>query len=495
VPQAPAPSFLTETWGWIVFASELGALCLTPRILLGGKPPGSTFAWLLGVWLMPVFGPLLFLLIGRDRLSRGLPRRKRRSDAQTRSELDRAVRAVHAVPADDPGARRVTLPEPWAQLARVATQLTDASLTAGNRVDLLSSAAAMYERLLDDIASAKRQIHLEFYIWRDDATGSRFVEALCRRASAGVEVRLLLDAVGSLEVTAETRARLAAAGAAVGFFHPVNPLRRRFNVNLRNHRKIAVLDGTIAYTGGINVGDEYLGLSDEVGPWRDTAVRLVGPATAELQRIFCEDWYFTTDELVAGEPAFPELPRVEGGAPVQVVASGPDEDFGYIHRTYFCAVGLARRSILITTPYFVPDAPMQLALETAALRGVDVQLIVPRHSDNPVVDAAARSYVRQLAEAGVRIHFYERGFIHAKTIVVDGQVAAVGSANMDVRSFRLNFEAGVLVYDDALARELVEAFERDLLACSELRAGDRAADAGVARQSLDALARLLSPVL
>jgi cardiolipin synthase len=274
----------------------------------------------------------------------------------------------------------------------------------------------------------------------------------------------------------------------------VNPLKRRFNVNFRNHRKIAVIDGCIAYTGGANIGDEHLGGDAAIGPWRDLTVRMRGPAVRWLQRTFAEDWFFTTGELLSRRDDFPSSTAPVGGAQVQVAQSGPDEDLGNLHRIFFSAVNMARRSVWITTPYFIPDESVQLALETAVLGGVDVRIIVPGRSDSLFVDAAARWYLASLIMVGARVFRYEQGFVHAKTMVVDGMFSSVGSANMDIRSFRLNFEAGVLIYDSHFAAELVARFEEDIANSREVTRAELEQRGATAR-TLEALARLASPLL
>ncbi|MFC1708301.1 cardiolipin synthase [Planctomycetota bacterium] len=477
------------TWAWLVFLAALIAIPLTPVITLSGKSPAATLAWLFCVWAMPGLGPLLYVLVGRGRLHRGLARKRRRALTRVREPLDHSVRSSQVL-----SHGTLPLPKRFRQLARMASRMSETRLTSGNRVELLSSAPATYDRMLADIAGAERQVHLEYYIWREDSTGRRFIDAVVERAHAGVEVRLLLDAVGAYQVTSATIERVRAAGGRVAFFHPVNPLKRRFNLNFRNHRKLAVIDGRIAYTGGINVGNEYLGRDGDLGPWRDMAVRVDGPAVRWLQRTFAEDWFFVTGELLSRERDFPARPESAGRAQVQVVQSGPDEDLGNLHRIFFSAITMARRSVWITTPYFIPDDSVQLALETAVLGGVDVRIVVPGRSDSFLVDAAARWYLASLIMAGARVFRYERGYVHAKTMVVDGIFSSVGSANMDIRSFRLNFEAGVLIYDTDFARELIARFEEDIAHSREVTRAELRQRGTIAR-TLEALARLASPLL
>ncbi|MHC4393176.1 MAG: phospholipase D-like domain-containing protein, partial [Planctomycetota bacterium] len=389
------------TAGWAVEgASLLAALYLTPRILLAGKTPAATWSWFLWVWLVPVFGPFFFLMFGRSRMHRGLPRKKRTSDRASREVTPRNALTDEVTPD--------RFPLELQQLASVAQQVCEDPPFEHNRVTLLNSGLTKFDQLAQDLRGAKRRVFVEYYIWRVDLVGRMVADALIDCAQRGVEVKLLLDAVGSYGVTDTEVARLERAGVKVAFFHPVNPLKRRFNLNLRNHRKIVTIDSWVGYVGGINVGDEYLGTElpefakrhpdassvasvEEPTPWRDAAVRIEGTATASLERIFAEDWYFSTEELIertppgdyeetsddptdataaaAGNDALADPGQTPSGhAVVQVIASGPDEDFEKIHHVFFAAVNLARSRIWITTPYLVPDRSLLLAIEVAQLR-------------------------------------------------------------------------------------------------------------------------------
>jgi cardiolipin synthase len=233
-------------------------------------------------------------------------------------------------------------------------------------------------------------------------------------------------------------------------------------VNLRNHRKIVVVDGKMAFSGGVNIGDEYRGRMPGIGVWRDTHFRMEGPAALALQRVFFQDWFFATGEGVDPTPFFPANASPPGDATVAIVPSGPDTRTEAIHRLFFAAIAGARERVYITTPYFVPDAPMVVALQVAAMRGVDVKLILPSRSNHRVTFHAGRSFYAELLEAGVHIYEYQPGMIHAKTMVVDGRIVFLGSANMDMRSFRLNFEVHALIHDAPTASELEECFSEDL---------------------------------
>jgi len=321
------------------------------------------------------------------------------------------------------------------------------------------------------------------------------MEALAEKAKEGVEVRLLYDDIGSAELRKDFFKPLTEAGGMVFPYRPVYFSRMRsFYANFRNHRKILVVDGREGYTGGINIGDEYLGKDPSVGFWRDTNIRLTGPSASHLQLVFAEDWYYVTKELLGPDYVYrTEAAAVEGGI-VQIVPSGPDRAREQIAQVYFTAITSAKNTLYITTPYFVPDEAVQVALIAAALRGVDVRLLVPRSSDTMTVTYASRSYYRELLNAGCRIYEYQNGFIHAKTMSVDGELGIVGTANMDVRSFKLNFEVCAVCYDDEVAQVLDRHFMEDIQDAEQVRLSTFSKRPRVDK-FIENTARLFSPLL
>ncbi|MBE7559764.1 cardiolipin synthase [bacterium] len=330
------------------------------------------------------------------------------------------------------------------------------------------------------------------YILASDATGQEFAEVLCRKAREGVRVRLLLDGVGCLRLSSALVRRLREAGVRVEFFLPIRKWNRFWNFNLRNHRKIIVVDGRTGFCGGLNLADEYRGRSRVYGPWQDAHMQVDGPAATQLQWVFAEDWYFACGEELGSE-YFPEQGSV-GEDVVQVVASGPDRDVEIMYEFFFTAITTARESVWIITPYFVPDRAMLLALMTAARRGVDVTLLVPERCDHRVVQWAGRYYYEDVLAAGVKIFEYPDGTLHAKVMLVDGAWATVGSANMDIRSFRLNFEVNLIVFGRDIAERVAAAFARDLKISRPvvLEAFRRR---GRRRRLLENVFRLVSPML
>ncbi|HJL17841.1 MAG TPA: cardiolipin synthase [Sandaracinaceae bacterium LLY-WYZ-13_1] len=480
-----------ENWiqlDWSTGLSAAGTLIgfvslgFIPLVLLRKKDPAATFAWILVLVFVPVLGIFLFWFLGRERVQRPVRRRveegapltgriQQRMSGQFDAKL--LARSMEDQPVEQRG------------MVRLASTLGKMEIVAGNDVRVLVGAEATYDALVEAIDAARDHVHLQFYIFRADDSGGRVLEAMIRAAERGVRVRLLYDGFGSLGLRRRLRRFLRAGGYARPFF-PLSLLRRAYTVKLRNHRKLAVIDGEVGFAGGINVGDMFLG-------WRDVQVRIEGPAVGELQGIFAADWFLATRYDLTAPAFFPVLePR--GDSVVQVLQSGPDERLEAIHRLYFAAIASAQEHLLIATPYFVPDQAMSVALQTAALRGVEVRLIVPRHSNHRVTFHAGRSFYDELLRAGVHVHEYVEGMFHTKAMVVDGRLATVGSFNLDVRSFRLNFEMVLVLYDEGSVRELARLLEEDL-AHTELVSLERWRERSLLTRMKEGYARLMSPLL
>ena len=483
IPWSTLATILTTIGGYVL------AFVLIPRIVMDRREAGATLAWILVIAFLPYVGAGLFFLIGRTRVWRRRRKRVRAHSVFLRG-LDGLPRTAAAC---DASATLPELPGAAGEIARVGVCLGGSPVLPGNRVEVLIDGERTYDLMVEAIRSARHHVHMMSYIFRDDPAGVRFRDALIERARAGVAVRLLVDGVGSHGLSRRFMRPLLEAGGRFARFMPVLPLRPHWRPTLRNHRKILVVDGRVGFTGGLNIGDEYRGRKKKFAPWRDTHMRLEGTAALRLQEIFIEDWLFATDEDVLEAAYFPEQPE-QAGDLVQVLESGPDQDHGTIHAVLFTAISQARRSVYITTPYFVPDLAVLMALMTAVWRGVDVRILVPGKSDLPLVRLAGRSYYRELLAAGVRIYEHRPGMLHAKTMVVDGAWSTIGSSNMDIRSFRLNFEANVLMFGETAGRRMEEIFLDDIGRAQlvELEALRRKP---VRARFLEAVARVLSPAL
>jgi cardiolipin synthase len=434
---------------------ELISLGFIPAVLARRKEPAATFAWIVTLVTLPALGVVLFWYLGRDRVRRPLRARAQVNRALRQRTLDR-LRPVDGVVQETrertlEGGLFADAPEPLRGVMRLAMRTGRAEPVAGNEVEALVGAPRTWAAIASAIDAAQRSVHLEYYAFRIGAAASPVFEALVRAARRGVAVRLLYDAFGSAGLRRRLRPLHEAGGRSAPFF-PLDPIRRGATINLRNHRKLVTVDGRVGFAGGINVGDEF-------AAWRDVHLRIAGPAVRQLEAIFVEDWFFATREDLL-DTSLGEVPPA-GPSSIQIVQSGPDETLEAIQRLYFAAIAAARERVWITTPYFVPDRAVLVALETAALRGVDVKLLVPERSNWWLATDAGRSFYDGLLGAGVEIHEYLPGMLHTKAMVVDGHFGTVGSANLDVRSFRLNFELLVVLYDPRLVAELEALFRAD----------------------------------
>lgn len=457
----------------------LHSLVLAFAIVMERRSPTASLAWIITLILLPGLGVLLYWLLGRRKFKR-VARWRDRAHARLSIRLP-------APPADEEPNRQKR------KLQRLVEKVTGNLPTRGNSIQLLRNASRAYPEMLQTIAEARHHVHLEMYIFRTDETGQQFIEALGAAARRGVEVRLLLDSVGCMGADPARLRQLEKAGARVELFAPLRlrPLTQR--LNFRNHRKILVVDGICSFIGGLNIGDEYLGLDPTLGNWRDTNLKLCGRASNYVQQVFLEDWCYVTDEVLAGDAYF-NTAEEYGEATVQILPSGPDLEWGALHQAFFRAIAGADQRVCITSPYFVPDRTMLDAITTSALAGIDVRLVVPSRSDLPLVAAAGRTYFPELLEAGVRIFEYQAGFIHAKTVIIDDWAALLGSANMDIRSFQLNFEINAIVYDREFVLATEEVFEMDLAHSREVTL-EECRRRPIPTRFIEGLARLMSPLM
>ena len=477
-------SVLELWWAWAVVFEIVWVMVLSVYVLLEGRSPQATIAWILALSFLPLVGLPVYYLIGPRRFDR---RKRRRLRAQAAVKKAWSLPETQGVGHDSTDARR--------HLMRMCeTAAGSSARPRTGRVALFTDGAAAYSAVKEAIANAQHHVHLEYYIWEPDETGTGLRDLLTERAKAGVEVRLLVDGFGSSNASDRFFRPLREAGAFVERFNALARWRPRMT-NFRTHRKIIVCDGRVGFVGGMNVSNVHTSEHSGADAWRDTHMRLEGRAVRGLQMVFCEDWHYATGSSPAGKPYLLDKGDLEEASHiVQVVASGPDENMDAIHKLFFSAMAGAHRRVLATSPYFVPDPPIVNALVTASLRGADVRVLVPSGGDIPLVAAAARSYYEDLLETGVRIFEYGPPVLHSKTLVVDDDLAVVGTANIDNRSFRLNFEVVAAIYDGDTCRELADAFEHDLQNAREVTL--EALDAEPFRRRLfSAMARLLSPIL
>lgn len=412
------------------------AVAVTVHVLLYKRNVGAAVSWIGIAWLSPFLGGLLYATMGINRVKRRAQRLRRH-----RLPLAPIQEGLAQSAADDP----------LSPLEFAIGRLTGLHCTPGNKVDILRSGDEAYPQMLEAIGAAQKSVGLASYIFRDDAAGKEFHDALIQAQRRGVEVRVLIDGVGGGYFWSGTYNALRHAGVPVArFLHSYLPWRMPF-VNLRNHRKLLVIDGRLAFTGGINIGIENLIARAPRHPVRDAHFRVEGPVVEQLTDTFADDWLFTTGEKLLTERWFPALQAV-GPVVARAVTSGPDEDMEQIEFVALHAISCAQRSIRVVTPYFLPPDPLSMALGLAALRGVAVDIVLPENSNHAVLDWARRVPLRPLIEAGCRIWLTPAPFDHSKLMVIDGSWSLIGSANWDTRSFRLNFELNVELHDAAFAR-------------------------------------------
>jgi len=372
-------------------------------------------------------------------------------------------------------------------------------LWPNNKVDVLINGERKFPRVLEDLRNAQRHIHLEYYIFADDTIGRQIEDILIEKAQQGVSVRFIYDDFGSHALGKRMAHHLREHGVEVSPFYKIKFYAFANRINYRNHRKIIVIDGRISYVGGINVSDYYINktTSPDALYWRDTSIRIEGPATVSLQNIFLNDWNFCSGaNLVPNKEFFPlkELEQEIGTKVMQIVHSGPDSDRASIMNSLVQIIASSQEELLITNPYFIPDSSIVRILKIAALRGVKIKLLVPDISDSKLVNAAAESNYQELLDLGIEIHRYTKGFVHAKTLVADRRLSVVGTANLDYRSFDLNFEVNGIVYDRELASELARQFEQDLREARKMTLKEWQ-DRGFFKILKERAARLFSPLL
>lgn len=472
-------------WGSLTLLGYLLTLLLVPWVFLQRKKqPVATLAWIMAIVDLPYVGGLLFLIFGINRVARRVAH-KQSSNLQIGRQIP-GLSQYQLIPGEgmNPQTQR---------LMRLAAHTTTTRPCFGNRIEIVVDTHRTLGLIEQAILNAKHSVHLEYYIWRPDRTGRRLRDLLIRKAQEGVAVRLLYDGIGSMYIGRKFLKLMRDAGIEVASFLPGSTLRERWSINLRNHRKIVIVDGQIGFTGGMNIGDEYLGRNAAIGYWRDTNLRLAGPAVLQLQQVFAEDWYFATGQPLTSREWYPH--PVEAGEHIaQVIAGGPDNEAAVLHSLFFAAINEAHERITLATSYFVPTPALQTALETAACRGVRVRLLLQGRGAHAFMVTAARAHYASLLESGVEIHEYEAGLLHSKTLTIDGNWSVVGTPNFDTRSLYLNFEVAVVVYGAKAATQLEEQFEHDLTRSHRIDPAtwpQRSARQKVTEQFL----RLFSPVL
>ena len=478
-------------WGTLLlFLCEITVRVLFVIYLLAKKDTTSDarVTWILLIMVIPIFGWVLYMLVGRTQLGRsriGLHMKVRLdvAEANCHTELDPELSVM------------LELPTRQRQIAAVAEKVSGSEPLRGNTANLFGDTEVIVNGIISDIDNAVDHCHLLFYIWLDDKSGTRVGEALIRAHDRGVKTRVLVDAVGSSKfLKSKLCAHMRESGVQIVEALPVGPIRAIFHrIDLRNHRKIVIIDGMIAWTGSQNMADAEFAVKPKFAPWIDCAIRMVGPTAKEFQILFIEDWYLDTNEMLHDELKRPCIADSHGII-AQVVASGPNYQTSAATGLIQACIQVASSEITLTTPYFVPDPSTIMNLIVAARRGIKVDLVLPYRNDSLLVGLASRANYLPLLEAGVHIHEFEGGLLHAKTISIDRDTALITSANLDRRSFNLNFEAGALVFDTDFASQL-RFLQQGYIDRSKLVNLDEWIERGTYRRILENSAGLMSPLL
>lgn len=474
----------------LAFAAYL--VVIGTYIIRENRRPSATLAWMLLFSLLPGLGVVVYLLFGRRHRDFG------RTGMLMRQELAERLGPVLAAlePEDKRAVRLMGANGEWsASLSELVRNTSRSTITTHNEVRLLQNAAEAYPALIADMKAARHTIHLQYFSWNTDALTQELLEILSAKVAEGVRVRIVFDPVGSIFMLRRRHVRaMRAAGIRMV---PFSQLWRLHTISYRNHRKIAVIDGAIGHTGGLNIGHEHVAPPKGFRIWRDTNIRVEGSAAALLQAVFAVDWHNATGEDLFQPENFPPAPERLNDAylPVQITLSGPDSEWEAIRQLYFAMITSARERVYMQSPFFILDTSISEALKAAALSGVDVRVMISERGTNQYVPYwAANTYMEEIAASGATVLLYQPGYLHAKTVITDGVVCSVGSANIDIRSFSINYELNAVIYDAELSGQLEQAFLRDAEECRVFTA-EEYRSRNAALRFRDSVARLFSPLM
>ena len=482
---------------WEVISFVLGAMLFFNMIFaivivfFERRDPKSVWAWLLVLFFLPGIGFIFYLFLGEDMHKRKMFRAKEIED-----NLHEIIKDQELMLKKRLGNKRDEDIAGYTDLAMYNMETADAILFGENDIDIFTDGNRKFDALIADLEKAEHFIHLQYYIIRNDVLFRRIVEVLKRKAAEGVTVRVLFDGMGCRSVKKSYWKQLEAAGIQTAEFFPALLGRLQLRINYRNHRKIVVIDNKVAYVGGFNIGKEYIDLDEKFGHWRDTHLRIVGAGVLGLQLRFILDWnYAAKENPVSDESMFIEPPAGDRDhCELQIISSGPDNSLEQIRDNYIRLITKAKKRICIQTPYFLPDEAVLNGLLIAVRSGIEVNLMIPCKPDHPFVYWATYSYMGQLLKAGANCYTYDNGFLHSKGIIVDGEIFCYGTANMDIRSFALNFEVNAVVYSKKKAMEMEQLFREDLKYCTQITR-DSYASRSLKIRFKEQVCRLMSPLL
>ena len=469
----------------ILIVFTINILSAISLIFIERKEPTTTWAWLLILIVLPGVGFIIYLIFGQNLNRQKIFREKKVTDNKKARDLIERFK-------EEKKSQRIS--KEYVDLIMMNYNHSGALYTTGNNIKSYINGEEKFKDLINDIRSAKDFIHIEYYIFRLDSLGKTILNELKKKVDEGVEVRLLVDGMGSKNIRNKHIKYIRSLGIKFAVFFPGILPYVNIRINYRNHRKIVVIDGKVGYVGGFNVGDEYVNKGKQFDFWRDTHIRVQGEAVNELNKRFILDWdYASEGELKSYEKYFNKQ-KSYGDVGIQIISSGPDHKEEYIKNAYMKIINNAKKNVYIQTPYLVPDEPMKEALRIAALSGVDVRLMVPGKPDHFFMEWILSANIGELIECCVKIYRYQKGFIHSKTMVADGKVCSIGTANLDIRSFQLNFEINAFIFDDRFAKEQEEIFYKDIDDCN-LVTIEEYDNRGRCLRIKEALIRLIAPIL
>ncbi|MBU0906856.1 MAG: cardiolipin synthase [Nanoarchaeota archaeon] len=462
-------------------------------LILDNREPASIIAWTTVLILLPVIGILVYLLIGRN--WRKISKKKKVIKQELSKYLVNSISAI--AKREKENISHLLNKEEYknkAELLNLLKNNSNSILTSSNKIEILQSGEEKFQKLIEDIKQAEKFIHLEYFIWRNDKLTKKINGLLIKKAKQGVEVRIIYDTWGSFSFSRLTRWKMRKSGIKIyPYFNFISPFKFH-TLNYRNHRKIAIIDGKVAYTGGMNMAKEYIDGGRMFKKWRDTHLRIRGDAVEILQGIFAISWYNTTKEKLFNSKYFTIGKTFQEKTPMHITTCGPDSEWDSIKQLYFTLIATAQKRVYIQTPYFIPDPSVQMALKVAALSGVDVRVMMAGIPDKWLPFWAAQTYLEELLAAGVKIYQYKQGFLHSKTVMADDSVCSIGTANMDVRSFELMYELNTIIYDKSISERLKNDFLEDMKSCEETTL-EKIRKENIFIKFRNSLARLFAPLL
>ena len=479
------------------------SVIISIKLILENRDPSKTLIWILIFMLFPGIGILIYFVLGRNirkikmnktyKMANNMKKEKLLFNLEEMAELAKGQSNM-IKEGKLPNYKNIDF-----RVLKIVSLLLNMGIfpfTINNNIEIYIDGNEKFSKLIKDIRNAKDHIHLEYFIIKDSEIGRKIKEELIAKAKAGIKIRIIYDDVGCWRFWFHRKffKEMKLYGIEIiPYLKGKITIPIGGQINYRNHRKIVVIDGKIGYTGGINIGDEYIGKKKKFGYWRDTHIKIEGTSVYMLQMIFLTDWYYNTKEVLLEEKLFPKL-STKGNCMMQIVASGPDSDWESMHYAYFYAICQAKKSIYIETPYFIPDESLLKALKCAALSGVELIILFPKIADHKIVNTASYSYFQEILEAGGKVYLYNKGFLHSKVIIIDDFMASTGSANMDLRSFKLNFEVNAFIYDKSVIKEIKEDFMNDLKFSEELEI-NKFNNRKLRIKIKESLSRLFSPIL